>query len=133
MTFFFYYYLLGSFIYCKFNNFNCIFTFFFFLSTLNKEIIIIIRDRSPCTVCDFVVNGLRKTCARYCIQFVVFYDRDKTSGYLFTSFVRGDFLLRWRQKEHTKMRYWFLLVMMRRKKEPLLNQNGNLLVLFSTK
>ena len=40
MTFFFYY-LLGSFISCKFNDFNCIFTFFF-LSTLNKEIIIII-------------------------------------------------------------------------------------------
>ena len=41
--FFFIYYLLGSFIYCKFNDFNCIFTFFF-LSTLNKEIIIIIPN-----------------------------------------------------------------------------------------
>ena len=91
------------------------------------------RDRSPCTVCDFVVNGLRKTCSRYCIQFAVFYDRDKTSGYLFTFFVLGDFLLRWRQKEYTMMISCFLLVMMRRKKEPLLNQNGNLLVLFSTK
>ena len=37
-------------------------------------------DRSPCTACDFVVNGLRKTCARYCIRFSVFYDGDKTSG-----------------------------------------------------
>ena len=37
-----FYYLLGSFIYCKFNDFNYIFTFFFFLSTLNEEIIIII-------------------------------------------------------------------------------------------
>ena len=39
--FFFFYYLLGSFRSCKFNDFNCIFTSFFFLSTLNKEIIII--------------------------------------------------------------------------------------------
>ena len=51
---------------------------------------------------------------------------------MFTSFVRGDLLSRWRQKEHTMMTPWFLLVMMRGKNEPLLNQNGNILVLFST-
>ena len=89
------------------------------------------RDRSPCAACDFVVKGHCKTWARYCIRFAVFYE--KTSGYLFTSFVRGDLLPRWRQKEHKMMRPWFLLVMMRGKNEPLLNQNGNILVLFSTK
>ena len=77
-----------------------------------------------------MVNGLCKTWGRYCIRFAVFYE--KTSGYLFTSFVRGDLLSRWRQKEHTMMTPWFLLVMMRGKNEPLLNQNGNILVLFST-
>ena len=76
------------------------------------------RDRSPCTACDFVVNGLRKICTRYCIRFVVFYDEDKTSGYLFTSFVREDLLSRWRQKERTMMRSWFFLAMMRRNKKP---------------
>ena len=40
--FLFIYYLLGSFISCKFNDFNCI---FFFLSTLNKEIIIINNNK----------------------------------------------------------------------------------------
>ena len=51
---------------------------------------------------------------------------------MFTSFVCGDLLSRWHQKEHTMMTPWFLLVMMRGKNEPLLNQNGNILVLFST-
>ena len=77
------------------------------------------RDRSPCTACNFMVNRLRKTCARYCIWFAVFYYGDKTSGYLFTSFVRGDLLSRWRYKEHTMVRPWFLLVIVRKKKEYL--------------
>ena len=46
------------------------------------------------------------------------YDEDKTSGYLFTSFVREDLLSRWRQKERTMMRSWFFLSMMRRNKKP---------------
>ena len=57
------------------------------------------RDRSPCIACDFVVNGFRKICVRYCILFTAFYDGDKTSGYLFTSFARGDLFSRWRQKK----------------------------------
>ena len=90
-------------------------------------------DRSPCTACDFVVNGLRKTCERYCIRSAVFYDGDKTSGYLFTSLCAEIYLQDGVKKKRTMMRPWFLLVMMRRKKESLLHQNANILVLFSTK